>query len=216
MRRIGLLAGIVLLAGCGNMLNPEGRTATPSPSPLPSGVANINNTGEETLAPGRYTRHDFAPRVTFEIGEEWYGRQVYDGFFDIQQGGATDPDVVALQFARPDAIHGADGAVEPTDAADAVAILESNPDLDVVETSSSQMGGLEGSQITVENTSDAGAVFMDLPPGTISLDPGRRLWIAFFDTDEGLLAIMVGGSAEGWDDALAVAEPVLESVQIEQ
>ena len=198
------------------MLNPEGRTATPSPSPLPSGVENINNTGAQTLAPGRYTRHDFAPRVTFEIGDEWYGRQVYDGFFDIQQGEATDPDVIAVQFARPDAIHGADGPQEPADAADAVAILEANPDLEVVETSSSQMGGLEGSQITVENTSEAGAVFMDLPPGTISLDPGRRLWIAFFDTDAGLLAIMVGGSVDGWDDALAVAEPVLDSVQIDQ
>ena len=217
MRRIALLAGLaVILAACGNMLNPEGRTATPSPSPLPSGVANINNTGAETLAPGRYTRHDFAPRVTFEIGEQWYGRQVFDGFFDIQQGEADDPNVIAVQFARPLAVYGADGATEPTDAADAVAILETNPDLEAIETSSSQMGGLEGSQVTIENTGESGAVFMDLPPGTISLDPGRRLWMAFFDTDEGLLAVMVGGSIEGWDEALAVAEPVLESVEIEQ
>jgi hypothetical protein len=217
MRRIALLAGLaLLLAACGNMLNPEGRTATPSPSPLPSGVANINNSGADPLAPGRYTRHDFAPRVTFDIGEQWFGRQVFEGFFDIQQGAADDPDVIAVQFARPLAVHGADGPTEPTDAADAVAILETNPDLEVVETSSSQMGGLEGSQVTIENTGESGAVFMDLPPGTISLDAGRRLWIAFFDTDEGLLAIMVGGSIDGWDEALAAAEPVLESVDIEQ
>jgi hypothetical protein len=198
------------------MLNPEGRTATPSPSPLPSGVANINNTGADPLPPGRYTRHDFAPRVTFEIGDDWFGRQVFDGFFDIQQGGADAPNVIAVQFARPSGLHGADGVQEPTDAADAVAILEANPDLEVVETSSSQIGGLEGSQITIENTGDGGAVFMDLPPGTIAINPERRLWIAFFDTDEGLLAIMVGVSIEGCDEALAVAEPVLESVDIEQ
>lgn len=216
MRRIGLLAGIALVAGCGNMLNPEGKTATPSPSPLPSGVANINNTGDQTLAPGRYTRHDFAPRVTFEIGEEWFGRQVLRGFFDIQQGGADDPNVIAVQFARPNAVYGADGGEEPTDAAGAVAILEAHPDLEVVETSPSQIGGLEGSQVTIENNGESGAVFMDLPPGTIAINPGRRLWIAFFDTDQGLLAIMVGGSIEGWDEALAVAEPVLESVEIEQ
>ena len=216
MRRIGLLAGIALLAGCGNMLNPEGRTASPSPSPLPSGVANINDTGQETLAPGRYTRHDFAPRVTFEVDDQWSGRQVLEGYFTIQQGAADDPHVIAVQFARPDALYGADGAEEPTDAADAVAILESNPDLEVIETSSSQMGGLEGSQVTVENAGNSGAQLMDLPPGTISLDAGRSLWIAFFDTDQGLLAIMVGGSIEQFDDALAAAEPVLESVDIEQ
>ena len=208
---MSLLAGAVLLAACG--LNPEGKTATPSPSPLPSGVANINNTGVETLAPGRYTRHDFAPRVIFELEGPWYGRQVLRGFFDVQQGDATDPNVVAVQFANPIALVGADGPQEPSDAADAVAILETNTELEVVETSSSTIGGLEGSQITVENVGAAPAEFMTLPPGTIALDPGRRLWIAFFDTEDGLLAIMVGGSIEQWDNTLEVAEPVLESIE---
>ena len=216
MRRFGLLAGLVLLTACGNMLNPEGKTATPSPSPLPSGVANITDTGEDTLAPGRYTRHDFVPRVFFEIDDQWAGRQVFDGFFDIQQGDSADPDVIAVQFARPTALHGAEGAQEPTDAADAAAILATNPNLEVVETSTSQIGGLDGSQITIENAAASRAEFMQLPPGTIGLLPERRLWIAFFDTDDGLLAIMVGGSVEQWDEALAAAEPVLESIEIGQ
>ena len=55
---------------------------------------------------------------------------------------------------------------------------------------------------------------MQVPPGALGIDPGRRLWIAFFDTDEGLLAIMVGGSVAKWDDALGAAEPVLETVRI--
>jgi hypothetical protein len=89
------------------------------------------------------------------------------------------------------------------------------------------MGGLEGSQITVEYTGSGeqpaatgqepdATNLMDLPPGTLGIVAERRLWIAFFDTDEGLLAIMVGGPIDGWDEALAVAEPVLESVDIEQ
>jgi hypothetical protein len=219
MRRIVLLAGIaIVLAACGNMLNPEGRTATPSPSPLPSGVANINPSGDETLPAGRYTRHDFVPRVIFEIDDQWIGGQIVDGFFVIHQGDEEDPDIIAVQFARPDAIYGADGAAQPTDAADAVAILETHPNIEVVETSTSQMAGLEGSQITLESTGvdPEDAEVMDLPPGTIGINPDRRLWIAFFDTDDGLLAIMVSGSTEQWDEALAVAEPVLESVDIEQ
>ena len=216
MRRIGLLLVAVLLSACGNMLNPEGRTASPSPSPLPSGVANVNNSGDETLPPGRYTRHDFAPRVTFDLDGPWYGRQVLRGFFDVQQGDQNDPHVIAVQFARPDALIGSGGEEVPADAADAVAILTTNPELETLETSTSEIGGLEGSQITIENTGAAPAEIMRLPPGVIAINPERRLWIAFFDTDEGLLAIMVGGSIERWDEALATAEPVLESIEIEQ
>ena len=217
MRRIGLLACLaVLLAACGNMLNPEGKTLTPAPSPLPSGVANISDSGDETLPPGRYSRHDFAPRVTFDLEGPWYGRQILRGFFDVQQGAKDDPHVIAVQFARPDALIGEDGEQEPADAAEAADILATNPAIEVLETSTSQIGGLDGTQITVENAGAAPAEIMRLPPGVIGINPERRLWIAFFDTDQGLLAIMVGGSIEQWDDALATAEPVLESVQIEQ
>ena len=43
---------------------------------------------------------------------------------------------------------------------------------------------------------------------------GRRLWIALFDTPDGVLAVMVGGSVAGWEGALSAAEPVLESIVI--
>ena len=54
------------------------------------------------------------------------------------------------------------------------------------------------------------------PAGVIAINPDRRLWIAFFDTDQGLLAIIIGGSIDQWDEALATAEPVLDSMEIEQ
>jgi hypothetical protein len=55
---------------------------------------------------------------------------------------------------------------------------------------------------------------MDVPVGTLGIDPERRLWISLFDTDDGLVAVMVGGSVADWEHALAVAEPVLESIVI--
>ena len=55
---------------------------------------------------------------------------------------------------------------------------------------------------------------MHVPPGSLGISPGRRLWIAFFDTPEGLVAVMIGGSVARWDKALLAAEPVLESVTI--
>jgi hypothetical protein len=123
--------------------------------------------------------------------------------------------VIAVQFARPIGVFGAGSSSEPAPRAEgAVALLGANPGLSVIESSESRIGGLTGSQVTVENAGDAHAQVMQVPPGALGIDPGRRLWIAFFDTPDDLLAIMVGGSVARWDDALAAAEPVLESVQI--
>ena len=71
-----------------------------------------------------------------------------------------------------------------------------------------------GSQVTVENQSDGHARVLEVRPGILGIDPGRRLWIAFFDTDQEVLAVMVGGSTAQWDLALSEAEPVLESIVI--
>ena len=214
MSRIGLLLVVLLgIAACG--LNPSGRTPTPAPSPLPEGVNQIQASPENPLAEGRYSDYLFEPRFNFEVeGDAWYAIQRVDGFFDIQQD-VESPDVIAVQFARPQRLFGDDGPTTPTDAAHAVEILSSNPELEVVETDTSQIGGLDGSQVTFQNTGDAVARFMELPPGTIAINPERRLWVAFFDTDDGLLAVMIGGSIERWDDALAAAEPVLESIAFE-
>lgn len=168
----------------------------------------------EPLPPGRYTRTGFRPPVTFEVDGPWFGVQLFDGFFDVQQDVGT-PDVIAVQFATPDALYGADGvAVELTDPGTAASILLENPGLTVVETSASRIGGLEGHQVTVENAGAIDAQVMRVPPGPLTILPGRRLWIAFFDTPDGILAIMVGGSVAAWDDALLTAEPVLESILV--
>ena len=206
---VGLVA-IAILAGCG------AGEPTPMPTQTPTAtggtVMELEATGEP-LVPGRYTRAGFSPSITLELDGSWEAVQLADGFFDVQQNPGS-PDVIAVQFARPLGVFGADDAVEPTSAADAVEILRVNPHLEVVETSASRIGGLEGSQVTVENAGETHSHVLHVPPGGLGIDPGRRLWIAFFDTPDGLLAIVVGGSTERWDEALAAAEPVLESVRI--
>jgi hypothetical protein len=124
------------------------------------------------------------------------------------------PDVIAVQFARPTGVFGPDGLSEPADAAEAAELLAANGALETVESSASRIGGMSGHQVTVENAGEAHAQVLAVPPGPLGIDPGRRLWVAFFDTDDGLLAIMVGGSVAEWQAALDAAEPVLESVEV--
>ena len=136
------------------------------------------------------------------------------GFFDVQQDQGT-PDVVAVQFARVLGMVGAAGSIEPaTTAAAATAALHANPGVEVIEESASRIGGLDGIVVTVENRGQETAGIMNVSPGRLAIDPERRLWIALFDTPDGLLAVMVGGSVAQWHRALGLAEDLLESVVV--
>ena len=215
---LAFLAALVL-AGCGQTdVSPTPSTeATPevTATPAPTGPIELSSNADP-LPPGTYTRSSFTPPITLELDGTWHAVQLLPGFFDVQDDPGS-PDVIAVQFARPSAVYGADAAATPiTTAEAAVAALTANPRLTVLETSDSRIGGLEGKQITVENPSDAAAnvSIVRVPPGPLGIDPGRRLWLAFFDVPDGVLAIMVGGSVAKWDEALAAAEPVLESVTI--
>ncbi|HSI99260.1 MAG TPA: hypothetical protein VLA59_02620 [Patescibacteria group bacterium] len=210
LRRRAALLALVLVACSGPNGSPS--SAPASEAGEPAEVADLLDTGQP-LEAGRYTRSGFEPRIELELDGTWQAVQLFDGFFDVQQDVGT-PDVIAVQFAKPSRIDGADGASEPADSAEAVELVRANPDLTVIERSDSRIGGLSGHQVTVANEGEAHARILLVPPGPLGIDPGRRLWIAFFDTDAGLLAIMVGGSTERWNETLAAAEPVLESVVI--
>lgn len=166
------------------------------------------------LAPGTYTRSGFEPRVTFDVGEGWQGVQNGPGFFDVQRD-PDSPDVIAVQFGNVDSVYGEDGTrVELNDAADATGIIRANSGLEIIGESPSLMSGLEGYTVEVENAADGDVPVLHVPSGSLAISPERRLWISFFDTERGVLAVMVGGSVARWDESLAIAEPVLESVRI--
>lgn len=137
-----------------------------------------------------------------------------DGFFEVQQGQGT-ADVVAVQFARVvGVVTAAASPARPTTAEAAAQAIHANPGVVVIDESESRLGGLTGFNVTVENRSDSASSIFDLGAGQLSIDPKRRLWISLFDTTDGILAVMVGGSVADWEHALSVAEPVLESVVI--
>ncbi len=221
---IGRSAGIaacILVVGCVPAPAPSAATtpsstavASAAPSASPSVASGPREIAAGALPAGTYTRVGFAPAITFTIDDGWVGGTITDGFFDVQQDPGT-PDVIAVQFALVNAVVGADGAMIPAATAlDAVAAVKQNPGLDVLGESGSRLGGRDGFTLEIENTGSTTSPVMSVAPGTLAFDPGRRLWISFFDTADGLLAILVGGSVAEWDRTLSVAEPVLESIVI--
>jgi hypothetical protein len=228
MRRV--LAALLIATfavGCGPATTPtpvvppsSTVAVTPTSSVAPSASASVSpSASAEALTngdvePGTYTRSGFEPPITFEVDDGWTVGTLTTGFFDIQQQVGT-PDVIAVQFGRVDAVVGDGGAlIEAPDAQEAVDAIKANPGLEVVGESGSLLGGKAGVVIEVQNTSGSHTQILQVPPGRLGIDSGRRLWIALFDTSDGLLAVMVGGSIDDWDHALEVAEPVLESIVI--
>ena len=213
------VAGLLLLTaavavGCSAQSTQSGTASASADASEPAdGVTELRST-TEPLPPGDYTRSSFTPPVTFTLTEGWRAVQLFDGFFDVQQD-VGSPDVIALQLARPTTVYGAGGqGVEATTAAEAADALRSNEAFEVFGDNEAQVGGLEGRVIEIENAGEAHATVMVVPPGPLGIDPGRRLWVAFLDSPNGLVAVMVGGSVDEWQIAMDAAEPVLESVQI--
>jgi hypothetical protein len=166
----------------------------------------------ERLAGGRYTRADFQPGVSFEVGAGWTAQQVAEGFFDVQQE-VGSPHVIAVQFANVDGQATSRGVV---------AALGGNPRLRMDEPQTVRVGGRTATRLVVETIDPVDTdppVFrevLSVPAGPIGIASGRRLQLTLLDTSRGVLAILVGGSIARWDRTLEVAMPVVESVEIER
>jgi hypothetical protein len=188
-RARGLLVVTLLAIGCGTTTQtpaPASPTIEPTTtfSPAASAAGGPLEIRGGDLAAVTDTHSGFEPRIMFDVEDGWQGVQNTRGFFDIQQDSDT-PDVIAVQFGNVDAVYGAHGAAVETDARGAVRAIRLNKDLNVLDESPSLMSGLDGFTIEVENAAP-----------------------------NGVLAVMVGGSVARWDESLAAAEPVLESVRI--
>ena len=213
-RALGPLAILFVIAACGSTPTTSAAPTESQGAATPSAAAGPLEIRGGDLPPGSYTRSGFEPRITFDLGEGWQGVQNTHGFFDVQQDPDT-PDVVAVQFGNVEAVFGDDGsAIEIDEAADAAPNIRENPGLNVLGESPSLMSGLEGFTVEVENAAEDDVQVFRVPAGPLGIAPYRRLWMSFFDTPNGVLAVMVGGSVARWEDSLAIAEPVLESVRI--
>jgi len=211
VRHVAAPAALLVLSACAMVpsLSPSSE-ATPVTEPSASGSVTALGAPGEELAGGRYTREGFEPRITFAVGGGWTAEQAGSGFFDIQdEPGSLD--VVAVQFAN---------VVGDASADEVIAEIQANAQLSASDPESVEIGGLEGTRIVVETADPAESdppVFrpvLVVAAGPLSIASGRRLQVNLFDTPNGVLAILVGGSKAEWDRALEMSAPVLDSVTI--
>ncbi|MEO5704835.1 MAG: hypothetical protein ABIZ52_08850 [Candidatus Limnocylindrales bacterium] len=182
-------------------------TTAPTAGPLELEVDDL------ALQAGTYTRTGFEPAITLGLDGAWWAVVVEDSVLWLRHG-PDAPDVVTVQILRPDWAYAPGAiAVQDLDAQLVVDTIQANDLLVEIESSTSRIGGLEGLEITVENPTKDDAWILHAPIGDLKVPAGHRSWMAFFDTPDGVVAILVGGPISGWDAALALAEPLLESIR---
>ena len=198
-------------------------TPATSPNPAPS-IPELGITGGVVPA-GRYALRGFDPRITVDLDGSWESlaqRNGYTSLVQVSRPTGSNPylaGTLVLITLVDSVTAGTDSSIKPTTANEAVDSIKQSLGSWVIETHDSQIGGLDGKQLTVERPGSGPPMSRDVvgvigaPAGAIVLTPGRRLWIAFFTTQQGVVAIVVGGSIEGWDATLAAAEPVLEEIR---
>lgn len=207
MRFTVLLA--LLLASCAPAGGASGVSRPSAPAARAGAVTYLGAPGER-LPPGRYTRADFLPTVSFEVGDGWTAEQVAAGFFDIQRE-VGSPDVIAVQFAN---------VVGHETAAAVVGALRDNPYLRVDGGEPVEVGRYRGFRVVVQTKDPVASVppvfreVVSVPAGSIGIASARRLQLTLLDTPRGVLGILVGGSIVQWDRTLEAALPVVESVRI--
>lgn len=102
--------------------------------------------------------------------------------------------------------------------ASAIAALRSDPTLSVAEAAPLPIAGRPTICVDIETTLPRDSdppIFspvVRVAAGPISLATARRLRVIWLDLPDGPIAILIGGSIDGWPRALAMAQPVIESV----
>lgn len=181
----------------------------------------------DVVPAGRYRLPGFSPAVTVGLDGSWQavGQQLgYAGLTQIARPAGSTPYRAGtlVQITRVDAA-GSDSALvmQPTTVVQVVEALRASLGDMFISSDPSKIGGLEGSQVTVARPGDGPPMSMnvvevlDVPPGSIVMEPGNRLWMGLFQRGSSVVAVIVNSSTRNWDAELAAAQPVLAGIRFE-
>src|SRR3954452_5196516 len=118
-------------------------SSTPSPGlSLPAGTRELPAVEGARLPPGRFTKADFSPRLSFRLDRGWHVGHDLAGFFDVQHRPGS-LDVISVQFALP---------IDATRTAAALRQLRQMEGLQVTDRGRTTIGGLPAREVLVDSS----------------------------------------------------------------
>ncbi len=215
LRRLtpGIALAALMLAACtasGASPTPVATNATPSGTAAPSPSASATGAAFEAgpLAAGSYSVGS-SPAIGFTLDDGWMTSSTDPGAFDLQK----DPAYIGVGTVSQVFDADRNGADAGTDPAAAAALFAANTSLTVTAPQPVTMGGADGVAFDVTTVSDApvfgflaggGQVYRFTSDVTVRVD-----LVASAGT---LLVITVEAPPDQYDAALALAQPIIDSM----
>jgi hypothetical protein len=220
------IAGVTaLLIACGapagtptgspSQVAPSQGASSPVPastSATPADVVATFPPSQVAIEPGTYRWDGFARSISITLGSGWALGHDDAAFFDLFRGS----DFPAVSFARfTDVYADATTRSEATDSATVAATLGSRRDMTVTEPTTIDLGGLPGRQFDLTTTAPKTALFFG-PAGDFRLDPEFKTRYRVLDfPGGGVLVIGIHAHEDEFDAAVALAEPLTSTLQVE-
>jgi hypothetical protein len=224
-----LLAVAVLINGCAAPGAPSvsasstppaasGGTASLPPAPT-GGTASSPEPGGQAFPPpqtpiaaGTYQWDGFERWISVSLGPGWALGHDNPSFFDLFRGS----DFPSISFARftdvyVDATHRAAAA----DASTVAGILAGRTDMTVRNASAIELGGLRGRLFDLTTVAPMTPLFLG-PAGDFKLDPEFKTRYRILDfPGGGILVVGIHARAAGFEDGVALGDPVVSSLAVE-
>jgi len=209
-------------------------TAASRPSIPTDGSCETDAVCLGLLSPGQHASRAFSPGFTFTVPFGWMNRAAFGGIFDLRPVGRPG-DLMGL-YRNPDPFQAGRIAtgVAPTSEALA-AFLDGDTDLVVAVNRAAEIGGLRGRMLEVSVRPGASYASPQCP-GTrcvllfhavqdtvipswfyyLTLPDGARARIYVLDAPDGIVLVVAQAlDGQRFADAMAAAQPIVESIRFE-
>ena len=199
------VALLVVAAALGGGCTAPTSVASPSPAATfpPSQTA---------IDPGTYRWDGFDPSISVTVGAGWELGHDDPSFFDLFRGS----DFPSVSFARfTDVYQDTTTRFEATDAATVAATLSGRSDITITDPAAIELGGLPGLQFDLTTGAPKTPVFFG-PAGDFRLEPDFKTRYRILDVPGGgVLVIGIHDHADAFDAAVALADPLTETLQVD-
>ena len=225
---VALAAMTVVVAGCGTTGLSTARSAIPtsravasaSATPAAASAPSSADGGTRTfpppqtaIEPGTYLWDGFERPISVDVGAGWAIGHHSPSFFDLFRGSAFP----SISFARFTDVY-ADGTerVPTVDAASVATTLANRTDMTLTDPAPIELGGLGGRQFDLATSKPQTPLFFG-PAGDFKLDPEFKTRYRVLDfPGGGVLVIGIHARDGGFDDAVALADPLVSTLTVER
>ena len=201
-----VVAAVLAITACGDDDEETGGTATLTPAP--SATSELRHISSE----------EFNPALSLDAGSGWTAVVDTGGVFVLEHEQDASGPHGGIVISRPLAVYAVDGIQQEPVPADLVTWMESHPRLVIRDRQDIVVGGRSGVRLDVESDQEASWRLFENSDGTFEVRYSDRIRFEILDGPGGQIVLSVDAADQPLrlEQVLAIAEPIVESIEFAQ